>query len=241
MLRPEDAGDSVSKTEPDSGYGPPVPLTRDGVEREFPEVCDALHWEGEKPSSCIRGLADCVAENISTGVTCEARGSRMELNQLKSKTVGWSGWRLTVLLIFASVSGLAAEAPAPAEKPDGWVERAIFTTAVENHEPVDTVAILPETEEQVFFFTDLRGLQGRTVTHRWEYQGKVMAEVSFEVKGPRWRVFSVKSLDSGQLGKWTAIVVDESGWPLRAAIFQYGAPGVTDVSRSMDAPPPVFE
>lgn len=165
----------------------------------------------------------------------------MELNQLKSRTARRWGWRLTVLLIFTSVSGLPVEAPVQPEKPDGWVERAMFATAVENHEPVDRIAILPETEEQVFFFTDLRGLQGRTVTHRWEYQGKVMAEVPFEVKGPRWRVFSLKSLDPGQLGKWTAIVVDESGWPLRAAIFQYGAPGVTDVSHSMDVPPPVFE
>ncbi len=165
----------------------------------------------------------------------------MAFNQQKHRTVGWSAWGLTVLLALASGSGVAEEDPLQLEKPDGWVERAMFTTAVENREPVDQVAILPDTDGQVFFFTDLRELQGRTITHRWEYQGQVMAEVAFEVNGPRWRVFSLKSLDPGQLGKWTVIVVDESGWPLRAAIFEYRASGGTDGSRGIGASPLVVE
>ena len=159
----------------------------------------------------------------------------MALNQQKNRTVGWSAWGLTVLLALASGSGVAEDEPLQLEKPDGWVERAMFTTAVENREPVDQVAILPDTEEQVFFFTDLRGLQGHTIVHRWEYQGQVMAEVSFDVNGPRWRVFSLKSLNPGQLGKWTAIVVDESGWPLRAAIFEYRASDGIDGSQGIGA------
>lgn len=165
----------------------------------------------------------------------------MAFNQQNNGTVGWPAWGLTVLLALASSNGVAEEESVQAKKPDGWVERAMFTTAVENREPVDQVAILPVTEGQVFFFTDLRELQGRTITHRWEYQGQVMAEVSFEVNGPRWRVFSRKSLDPGQLGKWTAIVVDESGWPLRAAIFEYRPSGGSDGSRGIGARPPVVE
>ena len=100
--------------------------------------------------------------------------------------------------------------------------RAQFTRAVVNREPVDEVLELPNTAREVFFFTDLRGLAGRRVVHRWEYQGRVMAEVGFDVGGPRWRVFSRKVLLPAQTGKWSVVVVDEeTGWPLHVGLFRY--------------------
>ena len=98
-------------------------------------------------------------------------------------------------------SGLYAAGTDAAGKPRGWVERAIFTSAVEKREPVDQLAVVPNTKREVYFFSDLRHLQGRQVTHRWEYKGQVMAEVTFKIGGPRWRVFSRKSLDPDQTGK----------------------------------------
>jgi hypothetical protein len=104
--------------------------------------------------------------------------------------------------------------------PDAYVARAIFTTEVVNREPVDQVVSLDENATDVLFFTDLRNLQGRTVTHRWEFEGEVISEIDIEVRGPRWRAYSIKSLNPGQEGKWTVFVIDESGWPLHASIFQ---------------------
>lgn len=128
---------------------------------------------------------------------------------------------LFVTLFFTLVSSPLGAEETVAEKPEGRVERAQFTHAIENREPVDLVTILPNDETEIHFFTDLRQLEGRTVTHRWEYQGKVMAEVPFEVGGPRWRVYSSKTLLPSQLGKWTVVVVDQSGWPLHAEMFEY--------------------
>ncbi|MES9831182.1 MAG: DUF2914 domain-containing protein [Candidatus Thiodiazotropha sp. LLP2] len=107
--------------------------------------------------------------------------------------------------------------------PDAYVARAVFTTDIENREPVDQVVSLNEDATRVLFFTDLRNLQGRTVTHRWEFEGEVISEVDIEVGGPRWRAYSVKSLNPGEGGKWTVFVIDESGWPLHASIFQQRA------------------
>ncbi len=107
------------------------------------------------------------------------------------------------------------------EKPEGWVERAQFTHGIENREPVDDIVLLENNETEIYYFTDLRKLTGRTVTHRWEYEGRVMAEIPFKVGGPRWRVYSKKTLLPTQLGKWTVVVVDESGWPLHATVFRY--------------------
>lgn len=151
-------------------------------------------------------------------------------------------WKLQAggLLVLGLLAGsLVAE---DFGRPDGWVERALFSTAIENREPVDQLAVLPNTAHEIYFFTDLRQLQGRKVTHRWEYDGQVMSEVTFQIGGPRWRVFSRKSLDPAQIGKWTVIVVDESGWPLRAAILDYRAAQGADESRGrVELPPRVDE
>jgi hypothetical protein len=79
---------------------------------------------------------------------------------------------------------------------------------------------------EVYFFTDLRNLQGRTVMHRWMYNGQVVSQVPFEVGGPRWRVNSKKEIDPDQVGEWSVTVVDQSGWPLYTELFRYenGAP-----------------
>ena len=76
----------------------------------------------------------------------------------------------------------------------GEVARAQFTTAIEAREPVDKVTILSNDVNKVYFFSELRNLQGQSVTHRWLLGGKVMAEVNFNVGGPRWRVNSSKTL-----------------------------------------------
>ena len=65
----------------------------------------------------------------------------------------------------------------------GYVERALFTTAVENHEPQDKVTVLPNDHRKIYYFSELRGMAGQTVTHRWKYDGKVMAKVRFKIGG----------------------------------------------------------
>lgn len=99
----------------------------------------------------------------------------------------------------------------PAPPPKGSVARAAFTTAVEHHEPVDNLDKLPADTDKVYFFTDLRRLKGQTVTHVWSYRGEVMAEVTFDVRGPRWRVYSSKNLQPSWTGQWTVKVVDAQG------------------------------
>ena len=127
---------------------------------------------------------------------------------------------LTVLLLSGAVyADVQHESPVPAAS----VSRAQFTTDIRDREPIDQVVILDNRVSNVYFFSELRGLEGRTVSHRWEYEGRVISEVPFEVGGPRWRVYSRKTLDSEMLGKWTVIVVDQSGWPLHAGIFEYTA------------------
>jgi len=94
---------------------------------------------------------------------------------------------------------------------DGSVARSMFTTAVENREPVDSVDTVPADTSTVYYYTDLRNMTDKTVTHRWTYKGQVMAEVPFNVGGPRWRVWSSKNLQPIWTGQWTVTVVDGAG------------------------------
>ncbi len=90
----------------------------------------------------------------------------------------------------------------------GTVARSIFTTLIDNREPVDKIKQVPQQKNDVFYFTELRDMQGQTAKHRWEYKGKVIAEVKFNVRGPRWRVWSKKSFVPGWAGDWKVSVVN---------------------------------
>ena len=128
----------------------------------------------------------------------------------------------TAAPIAESVTNNPAANTTETEKPKGKVARAIFTSAIVDREPVDNLTTVSNDIQRVFFFSDLRGLAGQIVTHRWEYKNEVMAEVTFKVgNGARWRVYSSKNLLPEWTGTWTVVVSDENGRPLKASMFEY--------------------
>jgi len=92
----------------------------------------------------------------------------------------------------------------------GSVIRSIFTSSIQDREPIDKLEKSAEAD-RVFYFTELRDMSGQTAIHRWEYDGKVMAEVKFDVRGPRWRVWSSKSFVPGWSGDWKVSVLNGAG------------------------------
>ena len=140
-----------------------------------------------------------------------------------------------------------AAAPAPAATPTdtaapaaqgGSVARGVFTSAVTDREPTDTITSLSNDATNIMFFTELQGLQGQTVIHRWEHGDKVMAEIKFDVGSARWRVFSSKRLDPSWTGEWKVSVIDGSGGTLGASTFTYtaAAKGAADSAPPVAAP-----
>lgn len=102
----------------------------------------------------------------------------------------------------------AVPEPMPAT---GEVSRSMFTSGIENREPVDEIVQVDSNVPRVYYFTELQGMEGQQITHRWIYQGQVMGEVSFQVGGPRWRVHSSKNLMPEWTGIWEVEVVDAAG------------------------------
>ena len=103
----------------------------------------------------------------------------------------------------------------------GIVTRAAITSAVENREPTDNLDTVNTELNQLYFFTELREMSGQTAKHRWEREGKLMAEVEFKVKGPRWRVWSSKSFVPGWTGDWKVSVINEVGEVISEKSFTY--------------------
>lgn len=109
-----------------------------------------------------------------------------------------------------------------AEQSSGKVARAIFTSEIVDREPANDLTTMDNTSGRIYFYTDLRNLAGQIVTHRWEYNDTVMAEVKFKVgDGPRWRVYSSKNLLPEWTGSWTVFVTDENERTLNTSVFNY--------------------
>lgn len=104
----------------------------------------------------------------------------------------------------------------------GEVSRALFTTAIEDREPVMAVdSISSNSFSSLTFFTELTDLEGSNITHQWLYDGNVMFEKSFEVNGARWRVWTSKTFLPSWTGIWTVNVLGDDRSVLASKTFEY--------------------
>ena len=80
---------------------------------------------------------------------------------------------------------------------------------VQNHAPVRASESFSVSLGKVFFHTEVNlgvGVEG-TITHKWYFNDVVVQSVELNVKGPRWRTFSYKSIDSTMKGAWKVEVL----------------------------------
>ncbi len=104
----------------------------------------------------------------------------------------------------------------------GEVSRAMFTIGVDNREPVIQVdSIDSGSYTAISFFTELKEMTGQNVTHQWTFNDEVMFEKTFEVKGPRWRVWTSKTLIPSWTGSWTVNVLGDDRSVITSESFEY--------------------
>lgn len=138
---------------------------------------------------------------------------------------------LLVVSLIASPIGSApalAETGAPSNTSSGEIgviggsiARSAFTLAVVKREPKEAFTSLTTDHHHVYYFTELKGMAGQHVRHRWLYDGQVMAEVTFEVGASRWRVWSSKTLLSEWTGSWKVEVVNDLDQVVWSEAFEY--------------------
>ncbi|HEY3486869.1 MAG TPA: DUF2914 domain-containing protein [Gammaproteobacteria bacterium] len=122
------------------------------------------------------------------------------------------------------------QVPESATEPlaQGSVSRASFTTGIQDREPVDELADATTVHDKIYFFTELKDLDGQTVQHRWRYMGETVAEIDFNVGGSRWRVWSHKTLQPDKLGTWTVEVINGSGKVIATKTLEYKQASATE-------------
>ena len=101
------------------------------------------------------------------------------------------------------------------------ISKAGFALDIKDRVPINIIEELDNSLGKIYFFTNIRNLQGQRVTHRWIYKNKVMADVVFDVGGPRWRVWSSKNLWPTWIGAWSVEVLNADGEVLYQKEFNY--------------------
>jgi type IV secretory pathway VirB10-like protein len=84
---------------------------------------------------------------------------------------------------------------------------------------ITSIVVEPGQQKRLTLFTELRGLAGETVSHRWRHDGKSMAVIPFKVGGDRWRVHSSKRVTAAMRGSWQVVVTDSRGATLASRSF----------------------
>lgn len=111
------------------------------------------------------------------------------------------------------------------EPSSSHVARAQFTRGIEAREPIDHVEKIFRSKgkevNQLYYFTELRDMKGDSVVHRWNHQGNTVANITFNINGDRWRVYSSKYLPASMKGRWKVVVTDSNGKPLVSESFIY--------------------
>ncbi len=169
-------------------------------------VSQAVFAEGMSGSTengMPEGSRAGMAENMEAETSAAGKG--MPLNeQTQSGQTPSMGMKAPAQNTAASQAVESAEEMAGFSR--GTVARSVFTTLVDNREPVDKVQQVPQQKNDITYFTELRDMSGQTAKHRWEFKGKIISEVKFNVRGPRWRVWSKKSFAPGWAGDWKVSV-----------------------------------
>lgn len=141
----------------------------------------------------------------------------------------------------ALLISMAALMAMPLAYAEGEVARSIITTSVIDREPVDDLETVPSSNDTVLFYTDLRNMQGQTIVHRWMRGDEQIADVSFDVRGPRWRIWSSKKMLPEWTGGWTVQVVNGAGEVIAEKRFTYGMAEEAGMEAPAEGQAPMME
>lgn len=125
--------------------------------------------------------------------------------------------RTILLTTVLSVLTLLASSQAA----DTGVTQAVITTGITSSAQPETanLTVVDHRVGNITFYTEIVGLRGQTVTHRWFYNGKQLSTVSLNIASARTINWSRSSIAPSQLGQWEAKVVDSRGRTLISRRF----------------------
>lgn len=107
---------------------------------------------------------------------------------------------------------------------DPHVVRAQLSAGIRAKEPtarlLSPIQATGRESRTIYFFSEVRDLGGKTLFHRWQRDGKVIASVPFDVRGERWRFYSKKTITPRMTGEWRVVLTDSAGKELASTTFE---------------------
>ncbi|MCD6161394.1 MAG: DUF2914 domain-containing protein [candidate division Zixibacteria bacterium] len=101
------------------------------------------------------------------------------------------------------------------------VEKLACGIAVEERELQGEATVFPANVERIYCWSLITGcLEPTTVEHIWYYGGEEKARVSLDIKYPRVRTWSYKTILPEWKGDWKVEVVDEDGKILATSLIK---------------------
>lgn len=83
------------------------------------------------------------------------------------------------------------------------IARDVLATAVTDREPAQAPQPVPADVRQLYYFTEvIEAGAPTTITHIWYWQGRQVAAIPLEVRGPRFRTWSSKTILPTWTGEW---------------------------------------
>lgn len=119
------------------------------------------------------------------------------------------------------IIGLTSSNKAHSESADGEISRALFTTKLVKNEPENEVLIMENDNYNLYYFSEVKNMHGKTIYHHWEYRGEKVFEQKFNVSKKSEKLISRYRLDPLKTGEWMVVITDEQGWPIKATMFKY--------------------
>ena len=108
----------------------------------------------------------------------------------------------------ASVSPPAAVSESANDKV-ARVQLAARMQGLEPGPPIQLPIRLSQGQSRtIYFFTELRGLSGRSVLHRWERNGRIMHQRQLHPASQSWRAYSAMTITGDMRGSWRISAVD---------------------------------
>ena len=112
--------------------------------------------------------------------------------------------------------------PAPAtKKSELKVTKTTLTTSVKDRQPIDSALVFPDSIGRIYCWTLIEEIkEPMIIKHVWYYGKRKMAEIPLEVKPPRYRTWSYKTILPHWKGDWRVWIMDSQGNLLGTASFK---------------------
>ena len=102
------------------------------------------------------------------------------------------------------------------------VKRFLLARSIADKEPVGDIRGIDFDRNglaTVYAFSEVSGLQNRTLYYHWLHNGRQVAKVRTRIAGKRWRSYSSKYINERMTGNWKVQLRDPRGQVLASAEF----------------------